>query len=108
MFSIFNDLNEDDKFDIYCTYSRRPGSRIRQQVCAPNFVKTAEEEIAEFTLKNLGFAGIMAEGPGNTAVTMNYNALQEIMEDFFKEHAEFNQAVNTFNTLVDQYEKLND
>ena len=39
IFSMFNELNSDDDFDILCDNIAPTGSHIRQRVCEPRFVK---------------------------------------------------------------------
>ena len=39
MFGLFNELNDDDRYDIECTVETVTGSLISQRVCQPEFLR---------------------------------------------------------------------
>lgn len=48
-FDLFNELNDEDEFDVQCFYFAPTGTRIRRHTCRANFVVAAEaEEIINF------------------------------------------------------------
>jgi len=105
MFLVFNELNDDDEFDIYCKYIERTGTRIRQPVCMANFFMTAQVQEAEFALSNFGYAGLRPSGPGALSVGYKFDILQEKMEAIFIESPEFTEKVNTYNGLLEKYDE---
>lgn len=105
MFNVFNELNDDDKFDVHCYYERRRESKIRQQVCRPVFMSIALEQEANFLLLQQGYVGGENGLPGVTQVN-HYNGLfEKKMEAIFREQPAFRQAVQEFNTLNEYFEE---
>ena len=47
IFSMFNELNSDDDFDILCDNIAPTGSHIRQRVCEPRFVTETRARMAQ-------------------------------------------------------------
>jgi len=106
MYDLFNTLNDDDRFDIYCMYAPMKGSRMQQRVCAPNYIRTAQEEEAQFALAFWGFAGAERGYAGTNAVEHYNNLLKEKMIEIYKNNPELQQAMNEVNTLKANYESV--
>lgn len=101
MFNVFNELNDDDRFDVHCDYVRRWQSKIREQVCRPVFLNTALEQEANMLLGQLGYVGAERGLPGVTQVDHYNGRFEEIMKTIFREHPEFRQAINEYNSLTE-------
>ena len=40
-YELFNELNDDDQYDVRCYYERRTGTRIKNHICRARFVSDA-------------------------------------------------------------------
>lgn len=54
IFSMFNELNSDDDFDILCDNITPTGSHIRQRVCEPRFVTETRARMAQDFMLGIG------------------------------------------------------
>ena len=54
IFSMFNELNSDDDFDILCDNIAPTGSHIRQRVCEPRFVTETRARMAQDFMLGMG------------------------------------------------------
>ena len=54
IFSMFNELNSDDDFDILCDNIAPTGSHIRQRVCEPRFVTETRARMAQDFMLGIG------------------------------------------------------
>ena len=54
IFSMFNELNSDDDFDILCDKIAPTGSHIRQRVCEPRFVTETRARMAQDFMLGIG------------------------------------------------------
>ena len=54
IFSMFNELNSDDRFDIFCDNIAPTGSHIKQRVCEPRFVTDMRARMAQDYLRGIG------------------------------------------------------
>ena len=54
IFSMFNELNSDDDFDILCDNIAPTGSHIRQRVCEPRFVSETRARMAQDFMLGIG------------------------------------------------------
>lgn len=63
-FNLFNELNDDDRFDVYCEKRARKGSRIRTRQCWSPFEREIDEEAARdyFLTGGSGFVALQNEG----------------------------------------------
>ena len=54
-YSIFNDINSDDDFDVYCREERRYHSRATSRVCRPQFENRISGEAARAYMAELSW-----------------------------------------------------
>ena len=54
IFSMFNELNSDDDFDILCDNIAPTGSHIKQRVCEPRFVTETRARMAQDFMLGIG------------------------------------------------------
>lgn len=99
MFDVFNEINGDDRFDVHCEYVRRWQSKIREWVCSPVYLKTAQVQEVNLLLRQMGHTGAEVGGPGVTQMDYMNAQFEEKMKALFEEHPEFRQAVNNYNSL---------
>ncbi len=58
VFDMFNELNEQDEYDMVCYKEARIGSQIRFRVCKPGFMRAAESAAAEDYLMDIQSDGM--------------------------------------------------
>lgn len=88
LFDTFNAFNSDDQYDVHCDYEERVGSRIRQWVCTPNFVKEVTRQAARSFFEGWGL---------NTnwgTVLIKEQQLLEKMKELVEQHPELREARN--------------
>ena len=65
IFSMFNELNSDDRFDILCDNIAPTGSHIQQRVCEPRFVIETRAQMTQDYVRGIGMlvesSAVMAE-----------------------------------------------
>lgn len=106
MFNVFNEFNDDDKFDVHCDYVRRWQSKIREQVCTPVFYDTAREQEANLLLDQLGYIGAQRGQPGITQIHHYSQEFEEKIREIFANHPEFREAIAEFESLEEYLEAV--
>lgn len=93
MYGLFNEMNEDDRYDIHCTWEAPLGTRIRQRVCRPEFVANADRAVAQDFLAQV--QGFTATNPPPVQAEMgfHYPILEEKLKEALVESPEFADAV---------------
>lgn len=102
VYALFNDLNEDDGYDIICKRETRIGSQIPRRVCLARMYREAlAEETAD---EDLGFvpAGTM------TRSSKHQKILQEKMRALAKEHPELLEALRNRHALDQEFKQARD
>ena len=63
-FNLFNELNEDDRFDVHCEHRAPTGSRIKRRMCTSPFEHELDEEAARdmFLTGGGGYVPLQNEG----------------------------------------------
>ena len=65
IFSMFNELNSDDRFDILCDKIAPTGSHIQQRICEPRFVTETRAQMTQDYVRGIGMlvesSAVMAE-----------------------------------------------
>ncbi len=108
MFNVFNELNDDDQFDVHCTNDKRWQSRIREQVCTPNYLKTVQEEQVQLILGQMGMIGARKGLAGNTQIGIFNARFEEIMKAQFIANPEFREALLEYQSLTEQLDETMD
>ena len=84
-FDLFNELNDDDQYDIHCHQEAPTGTRIKYRQCAPNFYRWAE---ADMTSAQIG--GIYTDL--SAVVANKYKLLRDKMQETILENPELLDA----------------
>jgi hypothetical protein len=104
-FTVFNDLNDEPRFDIHCSMVQKPGTRMKFHQCHPNYYLTAMEEEAELIWDGVGFLNIGAAIPATTFIATDNDKLEERIKEAFSNSPEFVEAINNFEYLSQLYEE---
>ena len=96
-YTMFNSLNEDDDFDIYCHNEAPTGSKIHYRVCRANYVSQLMSEATR--------QAMAGEAVNVSAATIRKKdqALREIMEKLMVERPGFLQALLDINEAQKAY-----
>ena len=128
LFSIYNELNEDDEFDVICTYENRPGSRLREHVCRPAYFWIARNGEAMRMYGAVGatfdptkggggaYSPNISTDPGSSAgrgrglgveILGRYNRdMEDKIIAVIQKSPEFVEAVSEYNVLSEQYQTI--
>lgn len=93
MYGLFNELNDDDLYDIRCIWEAPIGTRIRKRNCRPEFVNRAtSEEAQDFIAQVQGF-GNNNPTPVMAQLAFHYPVLADKMKTLVSENPELLDAV---------------
>lgn len=100
---IFNDLNDDQEFDIHCRMRAPIGTRIPQKECAPNFFYSATENSAHALLGNFMDSNTTVHAIPVTSVISHKNPiLREKMLTLMNEDQSLKEAIVKHQELTDE------
>jgi hypothetical protein len=116
MFGLFNELNDDDRYDILCREEKRIGTLISQRVCRPEFLRAAMERNAKaFVVGLQSFSSLVLEGemglasfsimPLQAEANYRYPILQEKMTALVQQNPEFAKSVAEHHELLEEYNR---
>ena len=107
MFEVFNEVNDDDRFDIHCKNEKMYGSKMRQQVCQPTYRAEANEAEAKQFLKasNPEVAGVQTGIQGVTSIEHYNGLMNEKIRAAPANNAEFRTALDEYNALSAIYQE---
>jgi hypothetical protein len=114
MFGLFNELNDDDRYDIYCAEETRTGTRISQRVCLPAFLRLAIELNARAFIGSVQGATAEDGASGATSVhsaspqaeiTYRYPILKQKLSALVEQNAEFAKAVAEHQELIEEMQR---
>lgn len=105
-FNLFNELNDDDEFDIYCKNVARLGTTIKLRQCEPVFLSEAKVEEGKFYLN-----AIRDSYSGHTLAVAQTLAiknpiLKEKMETLARENPGFNQTLTEHLELKNELREI--
>lgn len=110
-YALFNQFNDDKRFEIQCTLRAPTGSRIRRQDCTTTFERQANAEHAaaysESVRAALGQGGspyAMPSVPREAAIARHQQAYKAKMQEIAREHPEFLEAVVAYSEQRERYE----
>lgn len=86
LFSLYNDLNENDSLDIICKNEARTGSQIKHRVCKSAYDREIESEAGSEMLDD-GTASTLVKAPAG-----HYSKVRANMDRLMNEHPELMQA----------------
>jgi len=101
-FDLYNELNDDDRFDIICENRRPIGTRIQVRECKARFVRDAEVEATQNAL-------VMDNSPANVAAQPiraskeDYETLDKKLKTFAVENPELQKALMEYDNLSKKY-----
>ncbi|GEM_PF-3464467 len=101
VFTAYNDLNQDNYYDIKCRFVTPSGSHIVDRVCEPAFVEQLQSAATQDLLDEFGNPAALDELIREASVTIEANMLA-----LANEHPEFLQQTREYMQLSDEYEQL--
>jgi len=101
-YELYNELNEDDRYDIICKYRRPVGTRIQVRECKPKFVRDAE---IKATRDSLQLADSLADITAQSirASREDYEILDEKLKAFTLSSPEMREALMEYDSLNKRY-----
>jgi hypothetical protein len=101
-FELYNDLNEDDRYDIICKHRRPVGTRIQVRECKPKFVRDAE---IKATRDSLQMADSLADITAQAIRVSreDYEILDEKLKSFTVSSPEMQEALMDYDRLNKRY-----
>lgn len=104
VFNAYNDLNQDDYYDIDCQWVREIGSNISERVCQPAFIGILEAEAFQEQIVGLSLdPSLLQEDIREAALVMEAN-----MVSLAEENPEFLIQTKEYMDLSARYEQLKD
>lgn len=98
---LFNELNDDDEFDIICRRAAYTGTRMSKTRCSPNYYGDALANEAQSLVRNLqGTSGLVPFA--NTIVVKKNKILKSKMIDLVSTNSDFREEVDVLNELVEE------
>lgn len=98
-FEIFNELNDDDMYDITCEMVAPVGSHIKKRRCVPRFYQKAQQAEAERMLGNWGGA----DADPATVFARQYPIMVEKVRVLALQHPELLGAIKEKFELTEEY-----
>lgn len=116
MFGLFNELNDDDRYDIKCREEKPLGTRISQRVCRPVFLSSSMEQNGKAFLQGVqnmsGIiapdgqgAGVVSTMPPQAEIVYRYPILKEKMTALVEQNSAFADSVAKHHELLEEYRK---
>lgn len=115
MNDMFNELNDDDRFDVSCSEVSLTNSRIARHLCLPNFYReaTATEGRAYLaeTISQLGFPGSLPAGssqaetapPAKLMISKQQKLMQKKIKELALENPEYMAAIINYVEMKERY-----
>jgi hypothetical protein len=114
MFGLFNELNDDDRYDIHCFGETRTGTLIGERECKPVFLRNSMSQYGKAYLAGVqgmsafvgeqGMANVVAMEP-QAAINHGYPILQEKMTALVEQNPEFAESVAKHHELIEEYDQ---
>ena len=99
VYSLFNDLNDDDRYDIICKRETRIGSQIPRRICQARMFRDAVAEAAEDVAEGELMGGAMVNSSKHNAI------LREKMAALASEHPELLAALKKRLEASEKFER---
>jgi len=100
--SLYNDLNDNDEFDVECREETHLGSFISERVCEPMFMKRLREENVQDYIR--GFDELLSDHELKSVYLNIVKAFQADMERLALENPELFQAIKNHSDLKRAYQ----
>lgn len=93
MYDMFNELNDDNRYDVHCNMERRTGTTIAQRSCKPQFlIDSTTNNAKAFIAEAQGMTAVRVP-PVQSELQYRYPILEEKMKTMAIEHPEFSDAI---------------
>ena len=99
VYDIFNELNDDNEFDVDCEDKAPVGSHIKQRFCQPRFIED---------LYNEAFRERNSNRISKSQLRRKQEEMAEIMETLANDSPELMQALVDYSVAADTYDKAYD
>ena len=112
-YDIFNQFNDESRFNIICRMHQPTGTRIERQTCRPNFVANATAVHGQAFLESYRNLLDPSSPTGNSpapqasqaaTIASQQKEYQEKMQQVAEEHPEFLNAIIQYSELRQRYE----
>ncbi|MDG2175827.1 MAG: hypothetical protein P8M72_06835 [Gammaproteobacteria bacterium] len=110
VYDLFNSLNDDDEFNVYCYEEYILGSRIKERFCHANYIENALSNVATDYVN--GQQGDPESVPGATPhliqaeIRLKNRILGEKMLELSNNNRQLNDALLHLKDLRDEYSEL--
>lgn len=101
VFNSYNELNQDDYYDVECSFVARDGSHINDRVCQPAFVTILEANSYQDQLDGVDTSAFLERDVRNETLVMEANMIA-----LAEEHPEFLAETKEYMELNAEYERL--
>jgi len=105
-FSLFNDLNSHDEFDISCRVYTPTSTKLPVRVCEPLYYKNAQTRYAQDFLQTGAIQPPSERGLWEE-LTPKTNQLNREMRELAGQHPELAEALLLYNEKMQEYEEMN-
>jgi hypothetical protein len=109
-YEIFNQFNDDTRFDISCSDHAQTGSRFKRQVCQPEFEIQAMRGHAQDYYNSMPGPGRPPDGsvtqqflPLEVELQRHKKAYREKLREVAEKHPEFRDAIARYAALQQEY-----
>ena len=102
IFSMFNELNSDDRFDILCDNIAPTGSHIKQRVCEPRFVTETRAQMTQDYVRGIGM--LVGSSDLEVETAMEREELEKEHLRIAVEHPEYLEMLTELTNLRDTLE----
>ena len=111
-FELFNELNDDDLYDIHCRMHAPIGTKIKKRACVPNFYEQLTADKAQSFL-NRAIHGleenkrveVQGAVTASAAIPHHYTILKKKMKDLVKTNPELYNRITKLHNLTEKLEK---
>lgn len=101
LFSIFNDINSNDDYDVRCKKEKTLGSRRKVQVCTPKFQRRIESTMSA---DQAGPSGWDLPSPPGSQLQKKKDGMRQEMTDLLATNEDFSAAFTRFAAAKRAYE----
>lgn len=105
-FSLFNELNSTDEFDISCREYTPTSTKLPVRVCEPRYFKTAQTQYAQ-DLIQIGAIQPPSERALWQELAPKTEQLNREMRELALEHPQLAEALLLYNEKLQEYEEMN-
>lgn len=108
LYLVWNDVNDDDRFDVHCVWRAPLGTLIKEKQCVPRFVVDATGENARdfFSQSSANSnGGTIATGDARTTIQNTMVLYQQKMQEMILQNPELREAVLKHAALLEELEQ---